>query len=425
MASILWRSCLTVINTKTMTLTKPLLGIFTVLSCSLLLLACTNTSPSDTASDTKATEVLAPPSTLTSFGTQPTSPQDPLIRRYTGNIGDTRSISMQLVNWGDGFLSGRLFDAEGHLIDLVQGEMNLDETVELQLIKEGKVIEEFRFPYTDLDQIRGTWRKGSSGPTKDFSLQAVLPSADQPQSWSGTWFLNGIWDGGELLIGDVRDTAFYFALSILRNTHSGVLDGEARISGDSAIYHRPVDFAFDEDSCALYFFLKEDHIELDQRSSPSSCGFGMRAYANGRYDNKPIELQPELSYGDSSATFQDKTQHDAFKAWIGEANYLQVAGNMQVTDPQDYRNAKEGIDGRVVEGVVMGLFTFNEAIILHDFNKGFWVATIDSENEEELLIRYFTNQPDWKKRLPQAFEKWRQSFPDYPVIYESNTNKPS
>ncbi len=405
-----------------MTLTKPLLGIFLVLSSTFLVCSCTS-EPSSKPATVGPTELEEPNAKLLqSFGTQATSPQEGFIRRYTGSIGDQRKVDLQLVNWGDGFLSGRLFDAQGRLVDQLQGEMNLDETVELQLLKEGKVAEEFRFAYTDLNVIRGKWNKGNRTASQDFELIAVNPTEDGPQPWSGTWYLNGIWDGGELLIGDVRDTAFYFALSIQRNTHSGILDGEAQIVGDSAIYNRPVDFAFDEDSCALYFFLKEDHLVLDQRTSPSSCGFGMRAYAGGRYDNKSIDLQPELDYGDSTAIFQDQTQHDAFKAWIGEENYLQIAGNMQVTDPQDYRNSKEGIDGRVIEGVVMGLFTSNEAIILHDFNKGFWVATIDTEDSEEYRIRYFTNQPNWKKRMPQVFKKWHQSFPDYPVSYESSSN---
>ena len=351
-------------------------------------------------------------------GEQAMSPQDPFVRRYTGLIGAEYPIDMLLINWGDGFLSGRFAYQQTGIAIEIQGEMSLDETVELQGYVKDQAIDKFTFSYTDLDQIKGQWEGLKNKKQLDFELTAVPPSP-QTKAWGGNWYLNGTWDGGQLLIGDVRDTAFYFALTVLRNGHNGVVDGEAQITGDSAVFESMMEMGFDDEACNLHFFLRDTSIYLQQRSSTSSCGFGMRAYAEGIYDNKSLILKPELPFGTEKAVFVDASQHEAFKSWIGEEEYLKIAWNMQTHEAKAYHNPQEGIQGQLSEGMVLGLLTTNEAIVLHDGDRAFWAATIDSEGEEaaEFVIRYYTNQKAWARKLPKAFEYWRQSFPSYQVLY--------
>lgn len=355
------------------------------------------------------------------------SPQDPFIQQYTGNIGGKYPIDMLLMHWGDGFLTGHFSYKKTNKRILLQGEMNLNEVVELQAYLADKPIDKFTFSFQDLEKIKGTWFLPSTKNTLDFELHAINSETEQSKKWAGGWYLNGIWDGGHLLIGDVRDTAFYFALSVVRNGHIGELDGEANISGDSALFNEVLDFGMEgEDACVLKFKVQADHIMVEQGSSPFACGFGMRAYVDGRYDNESVKVEPLLTFGDDGV-FSNAAQHDQFKEWIGEEHYRDIAFNMQVINTEEYHSEPDQIHGRLSEGVVMGLLTTNEAIILHDGQSAYWAATIyfDEDPNADPMVLYFTNQKKWQDKMPTVFERWREPFSDYRVINKFIQPSPS
>ena len=384
--------------------------------------ACTSEPTSTTT--TTVPEVAIPGDSLAtglrSYGEQLTSVKDPFVRRFSGRRSDGELEDWLLINWGDGYLSGHRLEEKGEWQYELQGELALDESVLLRVYDgEEERPERYQFQLDNLDTIRGEWRASEEAVAVGFQILARSGSGAEPPNWSGTWHYNSIWDAGTLVIGDVRDSSFYFALSVVRFTHSGEIDGRARIQGDSAIYHARVYDAYSDEACVLHFQLLEDRIELQQRSSTSACGFGMRAYASGSYDNRVIEAEAQLSFGDESRAFLDAAQHDAFQSWLGKENYAKVAENMQMSESQAYQSPQEGLNGILTEGLVMGLFTTDEAILLHDRRGGFWAATIDPLDSEAgtYQVLYFTNQQPWKQKLPQAFERWRQSFPEYPIVF--------
>lgn len=353
-----------------------------------------------------------------SGGQRPLSPQDPFVQKYTGTIGDKYPIEMLLTHWGDGFLTGYFFYTKTQNKIELQGEMNLDETVTLQAYLDDQTLDRFVFSFATIEKITGDWFLPKKNQQEKFTLSAVPSLAKE--RWSGSWYLNGIWDGGQLMIGDVKDTSFYFALSVVRNSHIGEVEGEAKIVGDSAVFERVLDFGFgeEEEPCSLTFIRNDNTINVDQRSSNLACGFGMRAFATGTYENQLKDIEPQLTFGDN-AVFVSAQQHDDFMTWIGKEHYLNIAGNMQVVETRIYESEKENIQGFVSEGLVLGLYTTNEAIIMHDGNDAYWAATIDLENSGspgQPVILYFTNQEQWKDQLPAAFERWRGSFADYPIV---------
>ncbi len=384
--------------------------------------ACTNDpqATATTSNEEPTPPVEIPEPGIRSYGQQILSVDEPFVRHYVGQRESGAVLDLVLVNWGGGFLSGQQYDEQGkELFDLI-GEINLDESVVLRLYEgEKERTEQFVFQFDNLDTLHGSWRAEESAAPEKFQIIAQQDSKAPPRNWSGNWFYNSIWDDGSLIIGDVRDSSFYFALSVTRFTHSGEIDGRARIQGDSAIFYNQPEESYSDEPCVLHFTLLKDRIELQQRSSTSACGFGMRAYATGTYDNRIIDTEAQLSFGNEFSAFATAQQHDDFKAWIGKDSYQKIAENMQMSESEAYQNTAEKIDGILTEGLVMGLFTTDEAIILHDKQSGFWAATIDPVDSEsgEFQVLYFTNQGAWKKRLPQAFENWRQSFPEYPVVY--------
>ena len=351
-------------------------------------------------------------------GQQPLTPQDPFVKKYQGKIGGEHPIQMHLINWGDGFLSGYYFYTQtGKKIEL-QGEMHLNEVVTLQAYLGDKAIDKFVFPFTDLRNIKGEW---SSPGKKNLSFElSEIPVADKDK-WSGNWYLNETWDGGQLLIGEVADDSLYFALSFTRSSHIGEVDGKAWVQGDSAIFNQALDYGGAADQpCRLIFLLHPDHIQIRQESETSACGFGMRAYADGDYYNRYLEKEASLPFGEKEV-FVSKAQHDQFRQWIGDEAYLEIAHSMQIIESNAYQNKQENIEGVFSSGVVLGLYGISEAAVLHDGKSAFWAAYIQAANDDtsQSVIRYFTNQKNWKKKLPKAFADWRQPFSDYKVVYEN------
>ena len=60
----------------------------------------------------------------------------------------------------------------------------------------------------------------------------------------------------------------------------------------------------------------------------------------------------------------------------------------------------------------------NEAIIMFDKSGKYWSATIDFENNDP-IIRYYTNSEKHRAKLPVTIDQWRERFPEYPVRFES------
>ena len=393
-----------------------------LLSFFLILCACLSCATDSSNGDADRSKPSEISKAINDFegGAKAISPQDPFVKKYKGFIGKEEAIEMQLTNWGDGFLAGYYWSVkEGKRID-IHGEMQLNEVVTLEVSVDGKRTgAKFVFPFTDLKEISGQWFDSTHPDAQPFDLQEV-PAKDNDK-WSGQWHLNGIWEGGTLLIGDLSDTTFHFALSFVKNGHVGEIDGDALLLTDTtAVFNKVLDyFEGDEELCLMNFTLRKKQIEIFQKSDNFACGFGMRAYASGYYDNQLIKENPALSFGDQGI-FVSAEQHDKFKSWIGEKVYLDIAFNMHYTKHSELNSEEENLKGKLSKGMVMGMLTSHEAIILHDGDSAFWTATIaflDGENNTP-VIRYFTNQAEWKKKLPKAFDEWREAFSDYEIVFE-------
>jgi hypothetical protein len=72
----------------------------------------------------------------------------------------------------------------------------------------------------------------------------------------------------------------------------------------------------------------------------------------------------------------------------------------------------DGLGTKVTSYGVRGLFTAQESIVMHGPGGKVWAAVIDGD-----VVRYFSNHPDWRGRLPRTIEDWRSRFADKRVIY--------
>ena len=338
------------------------------------------------------------------------------IKTYRGQIGDEPPISFTLINFAEGNLIGWYsYDKVGERIDL-QGESKLDETFYLYESGEEGTTGKFKGSVENLGRLEGQWQNRDGSEVLDFVLEEV--EQGEHGGWVGVWHLNDVWDGGTLLIGNVNleEKRLDFALNFVRNTHLGAIQGTAAIKNQRAVFSQQI--LGNEEQCELVFMLKADHIELEQNSSPWACGFGMRAYAGGRYDNQFIDIQPELAYGpNEDAHFNTQAQHEAFKVLTGEQYYELFAFNMQHYEKTELEQPKEGILTYEVKGWIYGMMQTNKAIILFDENNQLWAATQDFVDDDP-VIRYFTNTKSGEDAIPAAIMEWRKTIGNDRLVVE-------
>ena len=247
-------------------------------------------------------------------------------------------------------------------------------------------------------------------------LKAIENTA-QNKEWTGAWFMNGIWDGGTLIIGNESEESFEFALSFTRSGHVGILDGVAKKENEHSASYDHIVFNDEEEACKLNFKFHKEYIDLEQLSSNMACGFGFRAFAGGKYENDYKDLKATLSHSGEDSVFTNKPEHDAFLQLVGQDFYDLFAFNMQGFGEYE-KDIKDQFNARAIAGAAVGFYGSNEAIIMYDKKQNFWAATIEwDEMADDPNIHYFTNNEQYKSSLPFTIQNWKDSFSDYGVKY--------
>ncbi len=368
------------------------------------LVSCNSDPPSNIP------EEIAPPAVLPDSVELEEAPQTYFIKKYEGTLNNSIPVEMVLINWGDGFLSGRYwYKDKGKPIEL-SGELIDDASFQIVEFSNNRETGVFAGSLANPSQLNGVWSNPAKSKNFNFELHEVPPPAEAA-AWAGNWHLNEVWDNGTLMIGNVSKDSFDFALTIVRSSHTGTIEGRAAITGEKARFSRK---EYEEKPCVLLFQLKEDLIELEQPSSNFACGFGARAYAGGKYERLNLIKKARLQVGTGEDdVFPSQILHDTFKALVGEEKYELFAFNMQV---KEVEKQSQGLT--IVTGAIPGLFRTNEAVIVFNKTGTIWAATLDmDQTTNELLVRYFTNDPASKQKLPPAIQSWQEGFKDYRVIY--------
>lgn len=318
---------------------------------------------------------------------------------------------MVLVNWGDGFLSGRYWYTDKNKPIELSGELKTeDNSFDIAEFVDGKVGAKFLGKNLSADSIQGTWASVDGKRNLPFAF-VHAPSKDDPGNWTGNWHLNQVWDGGWLMVGNVTKDSFDFALSVVRGSHVGTLEGRAAIQGNSAVFRQKT---FEDKPCELVFQHQGDYLLIDQKSDNLSCGFGARAYASGRFERQKLVRKSALAVGiDDNGVFPNQALHDQFRRLVGDEQYEQFAFNMQVKERTTNQQGQT-----VISGAVPGLFTTNEAIILFDNTGKIWAATLEFVDGSDVpRLHYFTNDPTMKNKLHPEIETWRERFKGYQVVF--------
>ena len=375
---------------------KTLFLLFVALSFSF----CKNKKP-------QKASIAAPSKSSTSSSQNTTpliAPTDSFIKKYTGKIGKD-NIDLVLINWANGNLGGYFFykkqKNDNRKIEL-EGVLNLNETFILDGYVGDDFIGKFEGSLAELSTINGRWSNADSSLSMVYTLKEI-PNMDK-SGWTNTWYRNSAHSPGMLIMGNVTHQTIDFGLEVFNNGHNGLLEGTAKLNGGIAIFNHPV---FDEtEPCNLIFQKRNNQIRITQKSSNWACGFGMKANANGKYDNQLLPEKLELSYGKDNSIFTNKEQHDIFAKMVGK-DYESFAFNMQDIFPLE-KDPRDDFDAVVFEGRVTGLVTTNEAIVMRNDKNMFWAAVIVfDEMEDQFKVKYFTNDESRKNKIPYTIQEWK------------------
>ena len=340
---------------------------------------------------------------------EPLGFQDPFLNRYEGVIDGKLEFEMVLVNDGYGHLQGWYQYAKIRKRIALTGEVNLDESITLEEFTDGRTTGKFEGDGTKISQIKGKWLSSTDNRAFDFEMSAVK-SPDDEESWTGCWYLNDVWDGGTLLIGNVKKDSMDFSLSIVRNGHIGELMGRASRKKNKGKYKMAM--IGEEEPCELIFIHRQGYIQLEQKSSPWACEFGMRAYAGGRYDAQTKVLEATIPFGEEEF-FKTEAAHNAFKKWVGAEIYSLFAFNMQ------HSNLEEQEDGsqRILNGWVYGLGNANKSILVQRANGDLYAATPEYRDGEQSFLHYFSSIAQTLDTMIAPIKIWSEGFDNYKVVY--------
>ncbi len=351
----------------------------------------------------------------------PIAPTDAFIKKYTGTIGDKFPIELVLINWSNGNLGGYYFYTDQIKTDKkenkkpqrieLSGELNLDETFIIDEFAGDDFTGKFTGSLSELSTIKGNWSNADSSRSMNYTLTET-PIEDQT-GWTGAWYRNEAQSPGMLILGNKTDKTIDFGLEVFNGGHSGLLEGTANLNGGIATFKNTI---FDDiETCFLVFQKKDSLVLIDQKSSNWACGFGMRAHANGKYENYYSPKEAELAYGKENSIFKTKEQRTLFIQLVGD-RYEDFAFNMQdiINFP---KSEKDDFEATAFAGNVIGLASTNEAIIMKNGKGLFWAAVIlYDELTDQFQVKYFTNDQKRKEAIPQTIEDWRKSFSEYEVV---------
>lgn len=235
------------------------------------------------------------------------------------------------------------------------------------------------------------------------SNYGTLPSGSSAPIWWGEWINSnhGRSFGGHLFIRETTSSGFLFDMSVHSGSHSGKITSQAiYVSRDMA-----------------YAKIKNNDMEYGEIS------FKRRIIDGKKF--LTVEETASCSYHRGmgvlfSGEFQWSSDHLFELGFINELD-LQRIYNILGGYYFDFKKRMEGIGegenldtfpAKVFHGGVRGMYTSMEGIVMCSPNGGVWVAYLD-END----IKYFTNDNNWKTKMPKTFEEWRKRFLQVEINY--------
>ena len=203
---------------------------------------------------------------------------------------------------------------------------------------------------------------------------------------------------GTLRITKVSPAAFEFALFAMAGMNMGEIEGSAAAKAADAVYRDP------ESGCEVRFRRTERRVSVATRNCMSMGGMGVTF--EGDYGRgEPPAPSPTLSELEILAP---GVTEQAFAALVGKDVELFVSTFSMFGSLEDL----DRFGAKVMGGFVRGFPGEREAIVMSRSDGRIYAAVIDGD-----VVKYFSNDPAFRTKLPDTIERWRQDFADLKVVF--------
>ena len=237
---------------------------------------------------------------------------------------------------------------------------------------------------------------------------AELEHAVQPFNWDATWQLipPGPSTSATVVTKQVDATRISVAITAGEGANSGDLDGVATLKDGKALYA--------EDECTLSFTPINGVLDISQVEAGGYCSAGMGVYYTGRFvaSQQPLTLEYDML---SLGLAQTPEENQALRTLLKDdyQKLVELSGSLMTAEP-----STDVPDSQVVEMWMRGLG--GTGIVMRSSDARFWVLLQTYDAQGHARLRYYTNAPQWKSRLPDALQAWNErmkSHQDRPVDF--------
>ncbi|WP_025109043.1 lysozyme inhibitor LprI family protein [Pseudomonas sp. H1h] len=226
----------------------------------------------------------------------------------------------------------------------------------------------------------------------------ALEFMTKPFNWDATWQLIPWGVSAAVVVNTKRIDATHIAFDIsgVAGANSGDMDGVATIEGSEAHYA--------QDDCSLKFSAFNGLLDIAQDGADPTCGGGMGVYYGGRYVASEQSLSIDydlLSLGVARTEQENELLHTLLKG--DYQTLLQNSGSMVTGEA-----SSDVPDAQVDEFWLRGLANTNAGILMRAPDARIWLVLLVFDEQRQLRARYYTNVPQWKKRVPEALLAWHK-----------------
>ncbi|MFB4250013.1 lysozyme inhibitor LprI family protein [Pseudomonas idahonensis] len=232
-----------------------------------------------------------------------------------------------------------------------------------------------------------------------LSRLMVLRYVNIAFNWQGTWQRVSVspFYGGELVIRRSGEDHLSFDLSAMSGANSGALAGKLQLKDGEARYS--------VEGCQLRLTPRNGLLQVTQEGDSYACGAGSGVYYDGLYvaSRQILEHQYDLL-----STALVRTEEEDLRARkLLQKDYQTLLDSGSVFS-QDTSAELKGAE--VTDMWLQGLANTNAAIFVRGAKGELWVALLAVVGPtDEVRVRYYTTEPEWKQRLPDVVQRWYEA----------------
>ena len=251
--------------------------------------------------------------------------------------------------------------------------------------------------YLRLEQLDGFARRTVKGkklitPFFEGAWKRINPSGFEP---------------ADLSIEGETTKEFLFSISAENGIRSGAFHGRASKESESVA-------KYDGDISCQLEFKRGSTTELTLVENGCNDIGGVGVTFGGRYLRGSAEQEPSVR-----DFINVPALNESFRGLVGKYYPLflstaHLSSSPQVSDP--FKATAHAF-------VVRGLSGVRESIVIIGSDGALWASVIEPVDGENLTpkVLYFTNQSEWKERIPETINEWRRGFVAYPLVFVSDS----